>query len=196
MTISQQTDFSYRRINVVGTSGSGKTTFGQRLAAILNLDFIQIDQIFWGPDWYLPTDAEFFPKLKQELTCRNSWVLDGNYARTTPIKWENVEAVIWLDYSFIRTLYQALKRALKRAITQEEIWPDTGNKESFKKSFFSRDSIILWTITTYGSTRKKYNQCLTDPRYSHIRFIRFRSISESHTFLKHVSIAFGRTYEQ
>lgn len=64
------------------------------------------------------------------------WVLDGNYTRTIPIKWENVTTVIWLDLPFLKTVYQSIKRTLKRSITGKEIWPETGNKESLRESFF------------------------------------------------------------
>ena len=40
----------------------------------------------------------------------NDWVLDGNYTRTTSIKWKEVDMVIWIDYSFLRTLFQAIHR--------------------------------------------------------------------------------------
>ena len=130
-----------RKINVVGTSGSGKSTFSQRLAKVLGHPYIEIDKIFWGPNWYWPSDEEFFAKLKAALK-QDSWVLDGNYDRTVPIKWENVEMVIWLDYPFARTLFRALKRAIRRSLTREEIWEGTGNRESFRKSFFSKDSIV------------------------------------------------------
>jgi len=39
----------------------------------------------------------------------------GNYTRTIPIKWERVELVVWLDYSFPKTL--AFTRAIKRSIS-------------------------------------------------------------------------------
>ena len=134
------------RINVIGTSGSGKSTFARKLSEGLGYPYIEMDQVFWGPNWHWPPDEVFFENLRQALGG-NQWVLDGNYTRTIPIKWERVEMVVWLDYSFPLTLFQAVKRALKRSITQEELWEGTGNRESFRKSFFSKDSIILWTIT-------------------------------------------------
>ena len=178
--------FNYKKINIVGTSGSGKTTFSKFLACILKIEHIEIDSIFWGPDWYWPTDDEFFSDLRQAIANKGSWILDGNYTRTIPIKWENVELVIWLDYSFITTLFQALKRAFKRSITREELWDGTGNRESFRKSFFSRDSIILWTIKTHGKVRLKYERFMNDPDYSKIKFIRLKSPSESVRFLNDI----------
>ncbi len=172
------------KINVIGTSGSGKTTYCRSLSNALGIDHIEIDSVFWGPDWYWPTDEEFFSKLRNKLDEKESWILDGNYNRTIPIKWEKVNLVIWLDYSFVRTLLQAFKRAIKRSYTKEELWVGTGNKESFKRNFFSKDSIILWTIKTHKKVRQKYNQLMNSDKFSNIKFIRLRSPEEAKRYLE------------
>ena len=173
------------RINVVGTSGSGKTMFSRKLAELLEYPYIEMDKIFWGPNWYWPSDDEFFDKLRAALK-EPKWVLDGNYTRTIPIKWESADTVIWLDYSFTTTLFQALGRAFKRSITREELWEGTGNRESFKKSFLSKDSIILWTLKTHGPVKKKYESYMIDKNFSNIRFIRLKNHKEADAFLSEV----------
>jgi len=173
------------RINVIGTSGSGKTTFGRELASALQIPFIELDAIFWGPDWSEPDDSELFPKLSAAL-AGDHWVLDGNYTRTLDIKWERVETVIWLDFSFPRTVTQAVKRAVTRIISQEEIWPDTGNRESLKK-LFSRDSIVLWTIQAYSRNKKKYPRYIASEQYRSIISHRIRSPNQAKIFLQSVA---------
>jgi adenylate kinase family enzyme len=170
------------KINVVGTSGSGKTTFGKQLAEILNILFIELDAIYWGPQWSGPTDQELFSRLREALKA-DSWVLDGNYSRTEDIKWEHIEAVIWLDFSFPRTVYQAILRAITRLHNQEELWSGTGNRESLRM-LFSRDSIVLYTIQAYGRRKKKYHSYIGSDEYSHIHFHRLRSPREANQFLK------------
>lgn len=165
------------KINVVGTSGSGKSTLSKEIAKALDIPYLEMDQIFWKPDWTEPTDDEFFPKLEVAL-AQDSWVLDGNYSRTTAIKWQDVDIVIWVDFSYARTIFQAVKRALNRVFTQVELWPGTGNRETFKK-LFSKDSIVLWTITNYTKNKQKYQAIIGAEQYSHIKFIRVRSPKEA-----------------
>ncbi|USD66807.1 shikimate kinase [Vibrio sp. SCSIO 43136] len=172
-----------KRINIVGTSGSGKSTFGRQIAQKLNYPYWEMDELFWQPNWVGSDDEAFFSKIEQ-ATCSETWVLDGNYNRTRPVKWKNVDTVIWIDYSKPRTLYHAVTRAIKRIASQQEIWPDTGNKESFGKTFLSRDSILLWTIKTYASNRVRYLEVMSDPQYAHIEFIQLRSPSEAKQFLQ------------
>lgn len=174
-----------KRINVIGTSGSGKSTFSKKLSAVLDIPYIEMDSIFWGKDWYWPTDDVFFSDLQQALS-QKTWVLDGNYSRTTSIKWKDVDTIIWIDFGFIRTLYQACSRALKRLITQEELWPGTGNRESLKK-LLSKDSIVLWTLKNYKKTRIKYQKLMVDDSYQHIEFIRLTSPSDCRAFLRNIA---------
>lgn len=49
-----------KRINVVGTSGSGKSTFARKLAQTMQLPYIEMDKVFWKPNWVEPSNEEFF----------------------------------------------------------------------------------------------------------------------------------------
>src|SRR5215813_2841298 len=120
----------FARVNVIGTSGSGKSTFSRRLAAILGVPYIEMDRLHWRPNWQAASDAEFLGALRAALDAA-CWVLDGNYyTRTTPIKWAAVDAVIWLDLPFAVTLWQVVARTIRRSLRGEELWPGTGNRES------------------------------------------------------------------
>lgn len=174
------------RVNVIGTSGSGKSTFSRKLADILRLSYVEMDKVFWRPNWVQPSDETFFADLERVLP-EKGWVLDGNYTRTIPVKWRQVDLVIWLDYSFPRTLLRAIRRALHRSWTGEELWEGTGNRETFKKSFFTKESIIWWTITTHGKVRRKYEETIQSDRYPQIEFLRFRHPREADAFLKRLS---------
>lgn len=174
---------SISRINVIGTSGSGKSVFSKKLSSASGYPHIEMDGIFWGPNWKWPSDEDFSEKLRGALS-KSCWVLDGNYTRTIPIKWEKVDLVIWLDYSFSRTLFQAICRAAKRAWTKEELWEGTGNRESFRKSFFSKESIIWWTISTHGKTKKKYEDYMVSAKFAGIKFVRLKSHAEAEKFIE------------
>jgi adenylate kinase family enzyme len=172
----------FKRINVVGTSGSGKTTFARKLAHRLNLPYYEMDQVFWKPGWQESSDDEFLARVR-EITSGQEWVLDGNYSRTIPEKWKHVQLIVWLDMSFLRTVLQVTRRVFQRAISREELWPGTGNRETFANAFFSKKSIIWWAVTNHRSNRRKYGSMMQAPQYAHITFVRLRTPREVQAFL-------------
>ena len=43
--------FPYKKLVVIGTTSSGKSTLAEQLADKLGLDFIELDALNWGPNW-------------------------------------------------------------------------------------------------------------------------------------------------
>ena len=178
-----------KRINIVGTSASGKSTFARKLAQKLNLIYIELDDLLWMDDWQETPDPEFFQKIKNAIAYaehhsdKQGYVIDGNYTRTVHLTWKDIDTVIWLDLPFALNLVQSVKRALSRAISKQPFWENSNNTESFKQ-MLSRDSIILWMIKTHKKNRKKYQDRIKNPEYAHIQFIHLRSRKEIENFLK------------
>lgn len=162
--------FTGTRINVVGTTGSGKTTAAKLLAERLGLRRIELDDLFWKPDWGETPDDEFLPAV-DEATRGDQWVLDGNYSRTRSIIWPRADTIIWLDYSFPRVFWQLLLRTIRRSVTREAMWD--GCYERFLKSFCSKDSILLWCIKTYWRRKRNYPALFEQPEHQHITLLRF-----------------------
>ncbi len=176
----------YARYNIVGTSGCGKTTFARRLAAIVQKPCVEMDVLYWGREWQKPSDSDL--RAKVELALKDEeWVLDGNYKSLSDIKWRREVCVVWLDYSFPRVFLQALKRALHRAWTKQELWPDTNCREDFRTLLFSKKSILLWTVQTFRSNRTYYSKILSDERYAHVHIVRVRSREQAEQFLAGLS---------
>jgi adenylate kinase family enzyme len=175
-----------RRVSVVGTSCSGKTTFAKNLSRILNVKHIELDAINWLPDWVERPKEEFL-SLVEEAAAGNAWVFDGNYTRTREIVWARATTIVWLDYSFPRTFYRALNRTTRRAFTGETMW--SGNRETFGMAFLSRDSILLWVLTTYHKKRRRYSELLRDEKLSEKEVFIFRHPSQAEKFLRQVEQA-------
>lgn len=176
-----------KKINVIGTTGSGKSTFSMLLASKLAYPYIQMDQIYWNPNWVESHDKEYLAKISEAVSSE-TWVLDGNYSRTNPIKWQNVDIIIWIDYSYIRTFFQLFKRTLYRIITKQEIWPQTGNIESFKRTFLSKDSILIWFFKNYSKNKHRYKKLMNSRNLSHIEFVRLRNPKEAKLFINRVRL--------
>ena len=166
-----------RRVNVFGSSGSGKTTVAQALARRLGVQFVEIDHLYWSvyPNWREPTNDELRVRV-EEATRGDSWVVDGSYTRVRDIVWSRADTVVWLDPPFLQRLWRVLARTLRRSLTGETLWGT--QKESLRASLLSRDSLILFMLRTERHRARVYGEWLARPEYEHLELIRLRSQSD------------------
>lgn len=172
-----------QRIIVVGTSGSGKTTFAEELADRLQIPHVELDALNWEPNWTEAKPEVFRSRIEQALQGK-SWVVDGNYSKARDLVWGRADTLIWLDYSFPVTFYRIVKRTLYRSLTRQELW--SGNRETLR-TLLSKNSMILWTLKTYSPRRKEYPVLLSRPEYAHLKQIRLTSPKTASDWLSGIS---------
>jgi adenylate kinase family enzyme len=168
------------RVSVIGTSGCGKTTFARHLAQIIGCDHVELDALHWQPNWQVPTIESFHGKVAQ-AAARERWVIDGNYSHARDLVWDRATHVIWLNYPFLTVFARLFYRTISRIITQEELF--AGCRESFKMTFFSRESILWWMISTYGKRRKRYRAEFRDNSRPYLTMIELHNQREADRFL-------------
>ncbi|MFC1997214.1 adenylate kinase [Chloroflexota bacterium] len=164
--------FLPRRISVVGTTGSGKTTLARKLFVCLAIPHIELDAIYWGAHWEPLSVVEFRAQTSEALDG-NAWVVDGNYSKVRDIVWDRADTVVWLDYPLPQILHQLLQRTFRRVFLREKLWKK--NQEGFHSQFLSRDSLLLYAIKPYPKHREMYPKLITKPRYNHLKLVRLQS---------------------
>jgi adenylate kinase family enzyme len=177
------TDAKLKRVVVIGTSCSGKTRLAASLAQKLNLPHIELDSIFWKPNW-THTPREEFRNLVTKATAPEEWVLDGNYSAVRDILWTRATTLIWLNYPFNVVARRALSRTLRNILYRKVMW--AGNKETFRQAFLSKDSILWWVLTTYRRRRRDYPRLFKDPAHGHLQIIELASPAEAERFLQSI----------
>ena len=164
------------KINVIGISGAGKSTFAKDLANKLSSSYIEMDSLYWAEGWSV--NPNFLKDLQTNLQ-RESFVLDGNYASSDHLKWKDIDLVIWLDYSFSLSFYLCLTRTIKRLVSKETLWGT--NKENIS-NILGKNSILYFMVTHYHKNKKKF--LLDMKNKSDIKFIRLRSPKEAENLLQ------------
>ncbi|MEZ0226609.1 MAG: adenylate kinase [Alphaproteobacteria bacterium] len=172
-----------KRIVILGVTGSGKTTFGRKLAVRLGYPATDLDDLNWLPAWTERPKEEFYA-LAGAAAQKPEWVIIGNYSKVRNAVWPHADTFIWLDYPFPRVFWQLLRRSVLRAIDKNPIC--NGNIESWKQ-FFSKNSIMLWLFTSYRRRRRDYGAIFSAAGNSpNISYIRLRSPKSAAEWLKNI----------
>jgi adenylate kinase family enzyme len=153
------------RLVVIGSSGSGKSTLARLLAVTLHTTHVQLDALHWGPGWQ-PRPKQAFLDDVEAATRGEHWIVDGNYRATRDIVWPRATAIVWLDYGFATVFSRVFARTIARSVTRETLY--AGNRESLWRAFTSRDSILLWVITSYRRYRREYRALMSGGAYPHL----------------------------
>lgn len=144
-----------KNIFVVGTSGSGKSTLGEYLANNLGFRYLELDAIYWLPNWTAREAIELAQLIQAEQGKPGGLVLDGNVlSKGASIKTGDV--LVFLDFSRALVVSRVLRRTLRRVLTRQVLW--SGNREE-AKFLFSLDpqvNPVMWAYTTHYRRRQEY----------------------------------------
>lgn len=100
-----------KRLLVIGSGGSGKSTFAKQLGDLLNIEVKHLDKLYWRPGWQETAKDEWLEKVK-ELTSAESWIMDGNYSGTLEVRARQSDTIVFLDLPRLLCLWRITKRRL------------------------------------------------------------------------------------
>ena len=83
---------------------------------------------------------------------------------------------------FPTVIRRALRRTIRRSCSGEELY--SGNKETLRKAFLERDSILFWAVTTFRRRRRGYEQLRAGSAFPHLKWAEFRKPTEVERFLR------------
>ena len=169
------------RVVVVGSSGSGKTTFASDLASKLDVPHVEFDAYRHGPNWTETPDDIFRSQLDEALSG-DRWVADGNYSVARDVVWTRATAVAWLDYKFPVVFWRLWWRTIGRSVRRTKLW--NGNQENLWTHFFTKHSLFLWIFKTHWARSHRLLSAFEQPEYGHLHVLRFRSPGQTRKWLE------------
>jgi adenylate kinase family enzyme len=169
------------RFLIIGTSGAGKSTFAQALAKAMASPYIELDQLYWGPNWQ-PVLHSSFENAVRKFSAGECWVADGNYSAVRDLLWSRATHVVWLNFGRTTVFRRLLWRTIRRVTLRTRL--SHGNRESLRMAFLSRDSILLWSYMTYAKNRIKFDNLRNDSRYAHLQWMEISRPSKAKEYLK------------
>ncbi|MFI2209801.1 zeta toxin family protein [Streptomyces sp. NPDC020141] len=126
------------RVLVAGASGAGKTTVAHKLAALLELDHIDLDGLYYRPGWQ---PREEFADDVARHTGSDRWITEWHYPEVAGLLARRAQLLVWLDYSAPVTMTSLLLRTLLRSLHREVLW--SGNQEPPLRSVLTDPENIL-----------------------------------------------------
>ena len=165
------------KVLVIGSGGSGKSTFSKRLNEILGIGVIHLDTLYWKPGWIETPKSEWGERV-EELLNQDSWIMDGNYSGTLDIRLEACDTVIFLDIARTVCLWRVLKRLLMYR---------RGNRLDMAQGCEERFSLqfMIWIWNYPKRTRPKVLRLLEENSQGK-NVIRLRTQDEGDRFLARV----------
>ncbi|MFH2048891.1 MAG: DNA topology modulation protein [bacterium] len=166
-----------QKIIVIGSPGSGKSTFAIKLGKKLNLPVKHLDSHFWKPGWVETPETEW-REIVTKLTTGDKWIIDGNYNRTYDIRFPAADTIFHLDFSRYVCMWRIFKRIIKG---YGKVRHDLGEGCPEKIDF----SFIKWVWNFRKRHRPTTLQFLND--YSQSKnIISFTNSSQIDNYLKRI----------
>lgn len=97
------------RVAVLGSGGSGKSTFAQSLAEITGLPLFHLDEYYWHPGW-VETPLDDWRVIQSGLAAHDRWIIEGNYSGTYDLRLPRADTVIVLSPPRRVCVYRVVKR--------------------------------------------------------------------------------------
>ena len=136
------------RVLVAGTSGSGKSTVAARIAAALDVSYVELDSLYHGPGW-VPRPS--FVADVEAFIARPAWVTEWQYREVRARLAERADLLVWLDPPRSRVMSQMIRRTVVRRIRRQHLW--NGNYEPPLRTIFTDpEHMIRWAWTSHRKT--------------------------------------------
>ncbi len=164
------------RIVVLGGSCSGKSTLAHRLADVIDAPYVELDALYWRPEW-TPAPVEEFVAALDAVSAEERWVAAGNYrSRAQATTWPRAELFVWLDLPLSLTLRRMVRRTWRRWRTRELLWgTNIENPWQHLRLWEYDRNLFTYTVLYHRSRRAEYERAMADPQWSQARWIRLTS---------------------
>ena len=161
-----------KKIIVIGCSGSGKTTFAEKLRDKIGIELFYLDAIWHRPDRTHISREEYDARLS-EILALDSWIIDGNYSRTIETRMAACDTVLLFDLPVEVCLEGAISRLGKARYDMP--WIDTELDPKLKRD-----------IEEFPSKNLPAIYALLD-KYSDKNITVFKSREEADEFLANIN---------
>jgi adenylate kinase family enzyme len=162
------------RILVLGRTGSGKTTLARQLAAALGAPHIELDALYFGPQ-FSTAPLWLLRERVSAAVSADRWVTDGNKSAVRDLVWPRADTVIWLDYPLVVSLWRLGRRALWRASAIKTETQSEVGRSSRRRQMRSAAKGVVTALRSHRGQRRTYPRMFAEEQNRHLTVVRLRS---------------------
>ncbi|MFJ3390554.1 DNA topology modulation protein FlaR [Lysinibacillus sp. NPDC086135] len=128
-----------RKIHIIGSVASGKTTFAKELSTKLNIPYYELDNVVWirqNSGDIRRTDQQKVDYLNN-IILTNAWIIEGVHNEDWVAQsFLNADLIIFLDTSYFIRIYRIIKRFTLQKLGLE--------KSNYKPTFTIFIKMFKW----------------------------------------------------
>jgi len=174
------------RVLILGRTGSGKTTLARELAAALDVPHVELDSLYFGPD-FSTAPLDLLRERTSEAIAQERWVTDGNKSAVRDLVWPRADTVIWLDYPVYVSLWRLAKRARRRTSALSAQAAETGSRTGVPRQMLAAAKGVLTALRSHRGQRREYPRMFAQPANRHLAVARLRSPRATRQWLARVT---------
>jgi len=111
---SDKSMIKIKRVFILGTVGSGKTSLARKLSEKLNIDHYDLDDIFWTKKFNKKRNEKQRDELLKKIISKKKWVIEGVYTNWIEAGIEKSDLIVLLKIPFRTLIYRITKRTIKK----------------------------------------------------------------------------------
>lgn len=178
-----------QRIVIVGRTGSGKTTLARELAAKLDVPHVELDSLYFGPDFSTAPLGVLRERTSAAISGEQ-WVTDGNKRAVRDLVWPRADTIVWLDYPLTVSLWRLGKRAIWRTSALRAKAAESkseGKQTGLFKQMLAAAKGVLTALRSHRGQRREYPKLFAKTENQHLAVVRLQSPRATQRWLSRVT---------
>ena len=131
-------DYKPKRIHIIGSVGSGKTTLAKKLSSKLSIPYYELDNIVWKrtKNGDVRNTMEDRDSIFQNIIFNDQWIIEGVHYEWVSKSFEEADIILVLDVPKRKRRYRIMKRFFFQKVGIE--------KANYKPTFNMLRKMFVW----------------------------------------------------
>lgn len=145
---------TYKRIHIIGSTGSGKTYLARNLSGQLNIPHFELDKVMWSNsvEFAGKNPPEIRDRLLENIIGEEEWIIEGIYYKWVMRSFEEADIIIFLTPKPMVRAIRIVLRFIKQRIGLE--------KANYKQTFKGLIDMLEWNYKFDSENKNKIHELL------------------------------------